>query len=204
MTEQGEVLADRYGDPQIAYRHLEQVVWATLTAAGQPAAAPTDSWMEVMEQLAGRSLEHYRELIGQPGLSNTLPGQRRLKRSKPWQLAQRRRLLTPLSHLAFTGRLLWLNRPEKTGCTTSCALQSRAWHRACAPPDELAKRSQPANHAILEETRAGRSSGNAPESRRAGEPPESRRRRCSSSPIPHIYSDILTVITLAHFMRLRS
>ncbi|HUZ18242.1 MAG TPA: phosphoenolpyruvate carboxylase, partial [Spirochaetia bacterium] len=27
MTEQGEVLAERYDDPQIAYRHLEQVVW---------------------------------------------------------------------------------------------------------------------------------------------------------------------------------
>ena len=36
MTEQGEVLADRYDDPQIAGRHLEQVIWATLTASAQP------------------------------------------------------------------------------------------------------------------------------------------------------------------------
>jgi phosphoenolpyruvate carboxylase len=67
MTEQGEVLADRYGDPQIAYRHLEQVVWATLTATGRPPAAPSPLWLEVMEELSRSSLERYRELIGQPG-----------------------------------------------------------------------------------------------------------------------------------------
>jgi phosphoenolpyruvate carboxylase len=67
MTEQGEVLADRYGDPQIAYRHLEQVVWATVTATGRPSAAPSAPWLEVMEELSRRSMEHYRRLIGQPG-----------------------------------------------------------------------------------------------------------------------------------------
>ncbi len=67
MTEQGEVLAERYGDPQVAYRHLEQVIWATLTATGRHTVAPAARWMEVMEELAGRSLEHYRKLIGQQG-----------------------------------------------------------------------------------------------------------------------------------------
>jgi phosphoenolpyruvate carboxylase len=67
MTEQGEVLADRYGDPQVAFRHLEQVVWATLVArAGNP-APPDPLWLEVLEELSQRSLGHYRGLIGEPG-----------------------------------------------------------------------------------------------------------------------------------------
>ena len=38
LTEQGEVLADRYDDPQIAHRHLEQVTWSVLLASsGRPA-----------------------------------------------------------------------------------------------------------------------------------------------------------------------
>src|SRR6185436_17671758 len=32
LTEQGEVLAERYDDPEIAHRHLEQVTWSVLTA----------------------------------------------------------------------------------------------------------------------------------------------------------------------------
>ena len=43
LTEQGEVLAERYDDVQIAYRHLEQVTWATLLASTAPAAA---AWKE--------------------------------------------------------------------------------------------------------------------------------------------------------------
>ena len=29
VTEQGEVVAERYGDPLVAHRHLEQLTWAT-------------------------------------------------------------------------------------------------------------------------------------------------------------------------------
>lgn len=69
MTEQGEVLAERYDDPQIAHRHLEQVTWATMlvtrdteTVAEQPAI-----WRETMEKLTERSYRHYRELVELPG-----------------------------------------------------------------------------------------------------------------------------------------
>jgi phosphoenolpyruvate carboxylase len=67
MTEQGEVLADRYDDPQIAGRHLEQVIWATLTASAQPLSPPDGEWRETMQQLAGEALRAYRNLIEQPG-----------------------------------------------------------------------------------------------------------------------------------------
>ncbi len=67
LTEQGEVLAERYDDPQIAFRHLEQVAWATLTASALPGVEIKPQWREMMEQLSARSYAAYRELVDQPG-----------------------------------------------------------------------------------------------------------------------------------------
>jgi phosphoenolpyruvate carboxylase len=67
MTEQGEVLADRYDDPLIAGRHLEQVVWATLMSSTQPLSPPRPVWQEAMRELSMASLTHYRVLIEEPG-----------------------------------------------------------------------------------------------------------------------------------------
>ena len=67
LTEQGEVLAERYDDDQIAYRHLEQVTTATLLASALPARTAKPSWAGIMEQLSRRSYEVYRELVDQPG-----------------------------------------------------------------------------------------------------------------------------------------
>jgi len=67
MTEQGEVLADRYDDPRIAGRHLEQVIWATLAASVQPLSPPREEWRAAMETLAGDALAAYRQLIEEPG-----------------------------------------------------------------------------------------------------------------------------------------
>ena len=67
LTEQGEVLAERYDDDQIAFRHLEQVTTATLLANAQPGSGVEPSWVEIMEQLAQRSYQEYRDLVDQPG-----------------------------------------------------------------------------------------------------------------------------------------
>jgi phosphoenolpyruvate carboxylase len=67
MTEQGEVLADRYDDPQIAGRHLEQVIWATLTSSARPLSPPSEQWRETMQLLASDAFAAYRGLIEQPG-----------------------------------------------------------------------------------------------------------------------------------------
>jgi phosphoenolpyruvate carboxylase len=67
MTEQGEVLADRYDDPLIAYRHLEQILCATVTAAVLSPAPPPESWMQTMEELARRAMAAYRSLVEDPG-----------------------------------------------------------------------------------------------------------------------------------------
>jgi phosphoenolpyruvate carboxylase len=66
MTEQGEVLAERYDDPQIAQRHLEQVTWATLLVSGLPAEPTPASWSATLEQLSSTSFHAYRELVEHP------------------------------------------------------------------------------------------------------------------------------------------
>jgi phosphoenolpyruvate carboxylase len=67
LTEQGEVLAERYDDVQVAYRHLEQVTWATLVASTVVRTTPKPEWPPLMETLSERSLTAYRELVDQPG-----------------------------------------------------------------------------------------------------------------------------------------
>lgn len=67
LTEQGEVLAERYDDTQVAFRHLEQVAWATLTATALPGAEVKPAWREMIDELSKRSYVAYRELVDQPG-----------------------------------------------------------------------------------------------------------------------------------------
>ena len=67
LTEQGEVLAERYDDVQIAYRHLEQVTGATLLASTVRKTFAKPEWMALMDSLSERSLEAYREFVDQPG-----------------------------------------------------------------------------------------------------------------------------------------
>jgi phosphoenolpyruvate carboxylase len=66
LTEQGEVLAERYDDPHIAYRHLEQILWAAILASmsDRPTAKP--QWHEIMQRLAKDSRIAYRQLIDAP------------------------------------------------------------------------------------------------------------------------------------------
>ncbi|MCG8508726.1 MAG: phosphoenolpyruvate carboxylase, partial [Rhodospirillales bacterium] len=66
ITEQGEVIAERYDDPAIAGRHLEQLFWATLKlSARRRAGRPADA-DAFAKSLAQRSLEAYRRLTDGP------------------------------------------------------------------------------------------------------------------------------------------
>lgn len=67
LTEQGEVLADRYDDPKIAERHFEQLIWSSLLASGTSASDIPPAWIETMQRVAVASFEAYRELIEQQG-----------------------------------------------------------------------------------------------------------------------------------------
>lgn len=67
LTEQGEVISDRYANPEIAHRHLEQIVHAVLLAGQEePDAERLDEWMSKLEGLAERAYETYRTLVELP------------------------------------------------------------------------------------------------------------------------------------------
>lgn len=67
LTEQGEVLAERYDDVQIAFRHLEQVTWATLIGSTHALTGAPAEWHAVWDRLARRSYTAYRHLVDLPG-----------------------------------------------------------------------------------------------------------------------------------------
>jgi phosphoenolpyruvate carboxylase len=63
ITEQGEVIADRYGMPRLAHRHLEQVVNAVLRAQFASRHDAPGEWEQALEQLAAIARDHYRTLV---------------------------------------------------------------------------------------------------------------------------------------------
>lgn len=64
FTEQGEMMADRYGSSGVAERHLEQIINAVLLAsfAGDE-ERPEPMWERLLERLAERAHRHYRALV---------------------------------------------------------------------------------------------------------------------------------------------
>ena len=52
ITEQGEVIADRYGRPAIAARHVEQILHAVLLTSFPSPEQPDPSWEWAIERLA--------------------------------------------------------------------------------------------------------------------------------------------------------
>ncbi|MCA9273230.1 MAG: phosphoenolpyruvate carboxylase [Phycisphaerales bacterium] len=68
FTEQGEVISFRYALPQMAHRHLEQIVNAALLCEGTPSGAENgeSELIDAIGVLAGRAMSRYRELIDHP------------------------------------------------------------------------------------------------------------------------------------------
>jgi phosphoenolpyruvate carboxylase len=63
ITEQGEVISDRYGMPPIAERHLEQVLNAVLRAGFAPSTDAPPAWVQTLEELAQIARGRYRALV---------------------------------------------------------------------------------------------------------------------------------------------
>jgi phosphoenolpyruvate carboxylase len=62
LTEQGEVVWTRYGDPELALRHLEVLTATALDSLGQQRGDPRAA-AEVMDALAGEARRAYRALV---------------------------------------------------------------------------------------------------------------------------------------------
>jgi len=64
LTEQGEMIADRYGFPGVAERHLEQVINAVLlTSFAHEDDRPPPAWERLLQRLAERANRNYRSLV---------------------------------------------------------------------------------------------------------------------------------------------
>ncbi len=73
VTEQGEVIFARYGNPVIAQRHLEQVTSAVLLASspvvGERNAAAAERFRGAADRMAAAALACYRTLVETPGFA---------------------------------------------------------------------------------------------------------------------------------------
>jgi phosphoenolpyruvate carboxylase len=65
ITEQGEIIASKYSDPEIGRRNLEALVAATLeaTLASEESAEDEPQWHEAMEELSEHAHRAYRSLV---------------------------------------------------------------------------------------------------------------------------------------------
>jgi phosphoenolpyruvate carboxylase len=76
VTEQGEVIFARYGDPVIAERHLEQVTSAVLLASAPRASADGEAsagqFRPVADRIAAAALAAYRALVETDGFAEWL------------------------------------------------------------------------------------------------------------------------------------
>ncbi|MFB6195101.1 MAG: phosphoenolpyruvate carboxylase, partial [Haloplanus sp.] len=71
FTEQGEAIAEKYGNPRIAERNLERMLDAQTRARHQSMVGPVrptpDAWTEAMETMAAAARTAYRELLDTEG-----------------------------------------------------------------------------------------------------------------------------------------
>ncbi len=65
LTEQGEVIGAKYGNPEVGRRNLEVLVAATLQASLQSerASAPEPEFMDAMQRLSDHAFDAYRALV---------------------------------------------------------------------------------------------------------------------------------------------
>jgi phosphoenolpyruvate carboxylase len=73
VTEQGEVISDKYGNPEIAARNLELMVASVLESSllhrqSRRSKATLDSWTEAMDCLSEHAYDCYRGLATDPSL----------------------------------------------------------------------------------------------------------------------------------------
>jgi phosphoenolpyruvate carboxylase len=65
LTEQGEIIAARYSNPELAHRHLEQIVHAVLLASSpaQTTKEISPTWRAAMDTMSATGFKVYRQLV---------------------------------------------------------------------------------------------------------------------------------------------
>lgn len=63
VTEQGEMIRYKFGQPRVAVRSLAVYVAATLRATLEPNPAPKQSWRDLIETMSQKSLHYYRKIV---------------------------------------------------------------------------------------------------------------------------------------------
>ncbi len=64
LTEQGEVISNRYDNPEVAQRHLEQLVNAVLLTSGRrPQYALEEQWSLILDEVSQTAFATYRALV---------------------------------------------------------------------------------------------------------------------------------------------
>jgi phosphoenolpyruvate carboxylase len=71
FTEQGEAIAEKYANPRVAERNMEQMLNAQIRARyramNQPVEDVEDEWVEAMDTMADAAREEYRDLLETDG-----------------------------------------------------------------------------------------------------------------------------------------
>ncbi len=64
VTEQGEIIASRYANPDLAHRHLEQIASAVILASAPHKEEPVpEKWRSTIEEMSKAALQAYRSLV---------------------------------------------------------------------------------------------------------------------------------------------
>jgi phosphoenolpyruvate carboxylase len=64
VTEQGEIIASRYANPDLAHRHLEQIASAVILASAPHKEEPVpEKWRSTIEDMSKAALQAYRSLV---------------------------------------------------------------------------------------------------------------------------------------------
>ena len=67
VTEQGEVISHRYGNPHLAHRHLHQIMYAVLLSSGRrPHPERENVWSNALDEMAAIAFRTYRALVERP------------------------------------------------------------------------------------------------------------------------------------------
>jgi phosphoenolpyruvate carboxylase len=90
VTEQGEVAFARYGDPDIAWHHVEQLVRAVASAPGEGVNDPADRFASEAASMAASSEVAWRQLVETPGFARLFTSATPIRQIASMPIASRR------------------------------------------------------------------------------------------------------------------